>query len=204
MPGKAAIGLTGFAKAGKDSVGKILVEDYGYIRASFADVLREALYRLNPTINVVDTAGFPSFTFESAIPHYPQQLWTLRDLVDEVGWDDAKTRHPEVRRLLQVMGTEVGRQLLYEDVWVDAVLMKLNPLRHYVFTDVRFSNEAFRIRLFFRDVGGAQIWRIVRPGIGPINVHASEAGLPDGDIDREFWNSHDIPYLREIIGDYLS
>ena len=199
MPGKAAIGLTGFAKSGKDTVGKILVEDYGYIRASFADVLREALYRLNPTINVVDTAGFPSFTFESAIPHYPEQLWTLRDLVDEEGWDEAKTRHPEVRRLLQVMGTEVGRQLLYEDVWVDAVLMKLDPLQKYVFTDVRFSNEAFGIRQFFFNAGGAQIWRITRPGIGPVNGHASEAGLLDEEVDWTFDNNSDLEYIRASV-----
>ena len=194
MPGKAALGLTGVASSGKDTVGKILTEEYGYIRASFADVLREALYRLNPTIPIT-----PVLAQWPPTRAYTQQYWSLQELVDEVGWDDAKTNHLEVRRLLQVMGTEVGRQLLYEDVWVDAVLFKLDPLQKYVFTDVRFSNEAFGIRQFFFNAGGAQIWRITRPGIGPVNGHASEAGLLDEEIDWTFDNNSDLEYIRASV-----
>ena len=46
------VGLSGYAQVGKDTVGKILVEKYGFERVSFADKLREVLYALDPTVRV--------------------------------------------------------------------------------------------------------------------------------------------------------
>ncbi len=42
----------------------------------------------------------------------------VRDLVDDIGWDKAKVQYPEIRELLQRMGTEVGRALYGESFWV--------------------------------------------------------------------------------------
>ena len=44
------IGISGYARSGKDSVANILVQDFGFERRAFADKLREALYALNPII----------------------------------------------------------------------------------------------------------------------------------------------------------
>jgi len=81
------IGLSGRAGSGKDEVAKVLVDLYGYKRIAFADAIRDALYELNPLVS---------------------DRIRVADLVDEYGWDFAK-KNFEVRRLLQVFGTEVGR-----------------------------------------------------------------------------------------------
>ena len=89
------IGLSGYAQSGKDTVAELLCLNYGYQRMAFADPMREALYRLNPSIVLNDT------------DYYDKPLQTL---VDEQGWDAVK-QNPDVRALLQRMGTEVGRQM---------------------------------------------------------------------------------------------
>ena len=46
------IGLSGYAQVGKDTVAQILVEEYGYSRIGFADIIRNACYRLNPIVTL--------------------------------------------------------------------------------------------------------------------------------------------------------
>jgi hypothetical protein len=67
-----------------------------------------------------------------------------------------------------------------------------------VVTDARFENEAKAIR----DRGG-EVWEIVRAEhgdeLGAEALHTSEAGLPDGLIDRTIVNDHDLEFLeREV------
>ena len=44
------IGLTGYAQSGKDTVAKILIEQYGFTRVAFADKIRELLYEMDPPV----------------------------------------------------------------------------------------------------------------------------------------------------------
>lgn len=145
------IGLMGYARAGKDTAAKVLVEEFGYTRVAFADPLREAVLRLNP----FTASGF-----------------RLADIVSASGWEGAKT-YPEVRRLLQVMGTEVGRELFGQDIWVDTAFRLANEIQGpIVFTDVRFPNELESIT-----ARNGTLVRIVRPNTAPVNGHASETAL---------------------------
>ena len=160
------IGLHGFAQSGKDSLAKIMVEDFGYTRIAFADILREAIYRLNPIVEA-------NIDVERGIV-----ITRVQSLVDSIGWDRAKVEYEEIRRLLQVMGTEVGRQLFYEDIWVDAALKDYDPQGKYVVTDMRFGNEVAAI-------SGRKgvLVKVKRPGVGPVNDHVSDQGLPDEAFD---------------------
>src|SRR6266511_6207822 len=108
------IGLTGYAQSGKDSVAGFL-KDYGYQRVAFADGVREALLALDPFL-----VPFPPI-IPSAIP--PR----LSALVAGVGWDEAK-KHPEVRRLLQRLGTEVVRDMVDPDAWVSLGMRKVSEI----------------------------------------------------------------------------
>lgn len=149
------IGLSGYAQSGKDSAAAALVGD-GWERRAFADTLRAFLYALNPMV-------LPSGT-------------RLRSFVNAYGWETAKTTCPEVRELLQRCGTEAGRQVIGENVWVDATLRDLGDTP-VVVTDVRFRNEADAIR-----ARGGIVVRVVRPGVGPLrmsdgSVHPSETAL---------------------------
>jgi len=152
------IGLHGFAQSGKDTIGQGLVEKYGFERLSFADIIREAVYTLNPVVSYSAVSG----TFR------------VRGLVDAYGWEWCKSNYPEVRRLLQVMGTEVGRDLIYEAIWIDGVRNKFRN-GDYVITDVRFENEAEMIRSNREGL----LVKIIRDGVGPVNTHSSDSGLPD-------------------------
>lgn len=147
------IALMGKIGSGKDAVGNILTQHRGFMRVSFADPLKQCLLALNPLVDGV-------------------LLHRVADLVTTQGWDAAK-KHPEVRSLLQRIGTEMGRKILGETVWIDLALAKMSdPYKRYVVTDCRFLNEAQAVR---RE--GAELWRIERPGAGLSGAqgqHASE------------------------------
>lgn len=168
------IGLSGFARSGKDTAADFM---HGYRRRSFATPIRWALLTLNPLI----APGV-----------------TVRNAVDRDGWDVAKVTYPELRRLLQVLGTEVGRQLLGDDVWVHLALRGLNPDDRVVFTDVRFPNEAQAIK----DLGG-QVWRITRPGVLEHNAHQSESALNEWDFDKYIHNDGSLADLAWRVGENL-
>lgn len=176
----ALIGLHGHAQVGKDTLAAILVEHYGFERLAFADVLREALRRVDPWM-----IGYES---------EPVRLATL---LRRYTWDELKKHGPfrdETRRLLQVLGSEVGRDLLYENIWVDALTKKLDFGKKYVVTDVRFKNEAWALR----NSRVKPVWmvKVTRPGYGPVNAHVSDAGLPDNLFDAFIVNDGDIYQLR--------
>ena len=100
----------------------------------------------------------------------------VADVVDEIGWERAKDEHPWVRERQQALGV-AARNHIGEDVWVDALASQWQPGGRYVVKNVRFPNEARRIL----DAGG-HVYRVDRPGYGPVNGHISETaleGFPD-------------------------
>ncbi len=150
------IGLSGYARTGKDTVANFLIEKYGFSRMAFADSIRDALLALNPSITLADMTNVP-----------------LSSAVRKMGWETVKDLSPEVRELLQRMGTEVGRNLFGENFWVDLLLKKALDLgTNIVIPDVRFTNEADAIRSW-----NGEVWRINRPGTEPVNSHSSETDL---------------------------
>lgn len=166
------IGLSGYARAGKDTIAHFLAER-GYVRASFADYIRTALYALNPLVS---------------------EDRRVSDVVDAYGWEVAKVERPEVRSLLQRLGTEVGREILGDNVWVDLTFRNMPDASNVVIADCRYPNEAQVVK----ELGG-EIWRVVRPGHGPANTHQSEIGLDAWPFDRIFANDGTREALREHV-----
>ena len=165
------IGLSGYARSGKDTVAGMLMGLHGYEQVAFADKIRELLYEMDPLVmhNYMD--------------------FRLQDIVDSKTWEVAKTEFPEVRRLLQDLGVG-ARKLFSEDFWVYQVLSDVVPQDKLVISDVRFENEAQCIKAF-----GGQIWRINRPGVEAANDHVSEHQLNDWDFDAVIENDGDMPEL---------
>lgn len=209
------IGLTGYAQHGKDTVGEYLVKRNGYKRYSFADGVRAAVLKLDPMILNLEPVVFDNDTIQVGD--------SLRGLVTKVGWDEAKL-HPEVRRLLQVMGTEVGRDMFGPDVWVNIVADQLRSDNvvsedasgfwfpqeggRAVITDVRFPNEAALIKRL-----GGELWRVERyntrgPGHegerapydnGLGTEHPSEAYIGSLTVDRIIDNVGTIADLEGAV-----
>lgn len=172
------VGLSGYAQVGKDSIGQILVEDYDFKRYAFADALRSVVYALNPLLD---------------------DGVRVQEVIDKSGWEWAKVNVPEVRRLLQSMGTEAGRKVLGENVWVEAVF---NQIHHnslnVVITDVRFPNEAQRIK-----AEGGFVVRVTRPGVSAVNAHPSETSLDEWGFDLSIPNNGTKEDLRLLAKDGL-
>ena len=178
------IGLTGKMGAGKDEVFKRLQTVFGehlYRRASFADPLKDsvaALFDVNR--DVLD-----------AWKNEPNMRVSVLDLKGN-GRDLGRSF--SVREILQRYGTEAHREIFGEDFWVDVAMRELEKQRGkdamlrvgpytYVFTDVRFENEARAI-----ENAGGRLVR-VRGVDDDTGDHASEAGVPDSFIDYEIDNT---------------
>ncbi|MEU6959621.1 hypothetical protein [Streptomyces chrestomyceticus] len=175
------IGFAGAARSGKDTAASFLVE-HGWQRKAFADPVRDMLYALNPDLR--DPSGFLGVA-------------DLAERVDTYGWEKVKRVHPEVRRYLQRLGTEAGREVLGADVWVNALFRDCEEWdTPVVITDVRFPNEAEAIR----NHGGVVV-NILRPSRAPIAAadHISENALVDYDFDVTVLNSGTLEGLRASV-----
>jgi hypothetical protein len=140
--------------------------------------MRVALVRLNP---LVDTCN---------------GVMPLMDALYLLGsWEGLKERAPGVRVLLQRFGSDVGREMFGEDFWVEQAFRGLSD-ESYVFTDVRFPNEADAIR-----GRGGVVWNVVRPGVGVANGHVSECALDGFVFDATVVNDGSLEDLeREVVG----
>ena len=166
------IGLSGYARAGKDTVALHLAAK-GFEMRAFADPMREALLRINPQLEV---GGL---------------FMDLRNAVEAYGWDVVKEKAPAFRGLIQRFGTEVGREMFGSEVWVNLALKDL-PGR-VVFSDVRFPNEAEAIL-----ARGGQVWRVTRPGVEATNGHPSESAMDGFDFDFELLNTSFEDLFRQV------
>lgn len=192
------IGLTGLARSGKDTVGAMLVERYGYTRVAFADGIRDAALALDPIVTMVNTTRTISRTVDKptlrervaialenrrpgdkiTIDNELTLSMRLSTIVAEKGWDEAKAI-PEVRRTLQRIGSEAGWMIHGKNLWIDLAASKITGPA--VITDMRFAHE-----ISWLTSRCGRLWRIERPGntsslTGAAATHASEAG----DLGRE-------------------
>lgn len=176
VPRVRTIGLSGYARSGKDTVGRILVEQHGYVRASFAQALKALSLTIDP---ITHRAGTDAIR--------------LAQLIDGIGWEEAKDGYPEVRRILQRLGTGV-RDVVGENTWVDLAMRGLPDGAKVVFTDCRFPNEAEAIKR-----AGGHVWRVTRHDCGPVNGHISETALDDFDFDDHIYNGSTLDDLAERV-----
>lgn len=173
------VGLMGYERAGKSTAAKFLRE-HGFETASFANVLKRML-----------DAGF-SLGYEA------------------LHGSEKETPHPALggvtpRHAMQTLGTEWGRKLIHDNVWVEAFKRDLqareaeSPGGRYLVEDVRYVNEVQAIR----DLGG-EIWLIRRPSVEPLmtwrqnmlrrlrikpKLHTSSTGWAEiKDAERTIWN----------------
>lgn len=191
------LGLIGHARTGKDTFAARLVEDHGYRRVAFADPLRRLAYALDPIAIV--RHHYAPLTPARAAEGFPQgplighEVVRLAALVDAVGWEEAKT-HDEVRRTLQRLGTEAGREVLGADVWVRLGMAAAEEARRdyrpVVLTDVRFPNEAEAVA-----AAGGLLLRMVRDVEGVV-PHVSETALDDWAEDLAVLNRGTIADLH--------
>ena len=176
--GVQLLGLGGYALSGKDTVADVL-ESRNWYRTYMSEPLERALLALDPYI---------SGSFSTRYSYFHSLL----------GYTKSK-ENPEVRRLLQKLGTDVGRNILGENVWVNAVFDNLPEYRQTVVTGIRYPNELAKIR----ELDGLAAW-VRRPGFGPVNDHSSDNSLTADDFDFVIENDGTIyDLVRKVEGFFV-
>jgi len=218
------IGLCGLAGSGKDEVGKILVEKYGFVAIAIADPMKrfckevfdfseEQLWGPSEERNRPDkryvrwVANIPHMLTEEALKLHP-------------GGQVPQYLTP--RHALQQLGTEWGRAC-YPDVWVDYTMRVASdllnfPLRYsrirgmhqdedgdedienrgVVITDVRLKAELDAVKK-----AGGWATRVIRPGYdSPVGVHNTETEqttIPDTEFNSLIINDKDLKELERQV-----
>ena len=193
------IGMCGLIGTGKDTVADILVNNYNFIKVSFADKLKDGV----ATVFSWDREMLEGITDESR---------TWREQKDEF-WSRETNEHITPRLVLQMFGTDCMRNGFYNGIWVSIVKQQIinNPNKNFVIPDVRFPNEAKMIK----EVNG-EVWRIcrgpdpqwfisyVKDNIVPTDVHESEWQWAKLDFDCVIHNNDTIIDLKNQVSDHLA
>lgn len=171
---KSIIGLAGQARVGKDTAAALILQQTRGYRYSFAEPIRQMLKALG---------------VDMSLPYW------MENKEETIPWLGVSPR-----RLMQTLGTEWGREMISDRIWLqmaEHVLRQNGP--GMVITDVRFDNEAEWVR----ENGGIVVH--VRRGAAPkVEAHASEAGVRVVDGDFVVYNNGTIAdlenELKEVLG----
>jgi len=178
------IGIGGKKESGKTTVANYYQFEFKFQEMGFSDPLNDVLTVLNPFV-MIQASG--------------HDMLRYAEVVGSRGFTKAK-EIPEVRRLLQYIGTEVGRQMFHEDFWVDIVAERVSRLtdegHNVALTGVRYKNEIDMVRR----LGGSTLY-ITRPGISEISEHASENSLTADDFEHVIDNDKGIAELENKAGE---
>ncbi len=177
------IGFAGRAGSGKTTAARMLEEEIGFVRLPFAAPLKAMAAALGLTLR--ETAG--------DLKETPCTMLC------------GKTP----RQFMQMLGTEFGREMIGQDLWVEAWKRSAararhdamseqcttRPDMHIVVDDVRFSNEVAAIEAL-----GGVVVRIDRAGAGS----ASGAGHASEDVEalglkQVFVNDDIEDFLTDIM-----
>jgi len=109
------------------------------------------------------------------------------------------------RELMQTLGTEWGRSLIHQDIWLRVAEQNLAFLAEthdtasgFVITDLRTENEAE----FIRKHGGVVI-HLIREAAPSVSPHSTEQRLGIQDNDRVVHNDGSIESLHEQFDDHV-
>ena len=122
------VGLLGFIGSGKGTAGDIL-KDLGFTPVSFAKGVKDV---------AAEMFGWSRHLLEGDT----EQSRQWREQPDKF-WSEEFGREFTPRLALQLMGTEVGREVFHSHFWIIKLknYIQKNPNQNYVITDVRFQNE---------------------------------------------------------------
>ncbi|ADO67113.1 putative deoxynucleoside monophosphate kinase [Cafeteria roenbergensis virus] len=176
------IGISGLQGSGKDTLGKILITKYGFIKLSFAESLKD----ITSIIFNWDRQLIEGTTTESRVFREKKDDWWSTELNQEI----------TPRKMLQYLGTDLFRDNFNQDIWVKIMKRKLieykNLNKNIVITDCRFLNEIQMIH----KLGGIVI-KIERDTCKPTISHSSETSLSDFNFDFTIKNNKTIDDLHK-------
>jgi len=174
---KGLIGIAGAARSGKDTVASFLIEAMDRknicgMRYSFADPLKRAASEM---------FGVDLDIFYSDDKEMIDSFWGI-----------------SYREMLQKMGTQGGRELFFNDIWIRRAQLTLNKMPDdiaLVIPDIRFDNEAEWIRS-----NGGSIIHVEREKKSSLTEtatsHLSEMGIQKNVGDYTIHNNGSLEDLK--------
>lgn len=182
------IGLVGFASSGKGTVADYLVDKHLFSKMAFADPLKDAA-------SVI--FGWPRHMIEG-----DNQVSRIFRETPDPFWSEKLDYDFTPRMALQKLGTESGRDVFGQDIWVNALEKRIHDHENVVVADVRFSNEIDAIIKFGGKVirikrGGEPIWYDVAYNHLHKNEYNMHRKYPDVHISEWAWIGH--PGIKHVI-----
>lgn len=171
------VGFVGLKRSGKDTAAQGLITR-GWKRMAFADPLKEMSMNLRG-VWVEVPEGIHLAHAVGGTPRYGGGFAKYHEVVDALGMEKAKDLVPDVRTVLQTLGTDCVRGTLGERTWTDLtgqrVQDELARGEAVALTDVRFDEEFNLVH----DLGGIVIgvWRGDQNSLDQALADAS-AGVP--------------------------
>jgi hypothetical protein len=171
------VGITGTAGSGKTTAARIMCDRYDFSRVRIAEPIKRMARALGLTHDQVDGP--------------------LKD----IPLDELCGKTP--RYVMQTLGTEWGRRMVGEDIWVRVAEKEIRRLMSngvsVVVDDVRFPDEAAMIK----KLGGAVV-RIENPVITQSTAHESERHIFNIEVDYVIVNGGSINDLGLSVDGVLS
>lgn len=163
-------------QSGKSTVANYLCETYGFERRPFAAILKQMLRPLYTAL------GYSEYDIEGF------ETVNKQTVIQPIG----KTP----RFLMQKLGTEWGRNMVSETVWLDAWRLSAEKCQApIVVDDMRFHNELELIR----SIGGSTL-KLTSDFSRPVSGHASEGALDACKFDFIIGNvKGNIPQLQRDV-----
>jgi hypothetical protein len=202
------ISVSGRARSGKDTLAKTMIEKFGFQKISFADSLKEiASASFEIPLNYFHDDNLKDSPLP--LPVYVTELHLERLVTNLIGAGCAITQNQineinskglglifvSPRNLLQIVGTDLCRNILGDTVWIDIFKKKVLAAEgNFIVPDARFLNE----RKVVKELGGYN-FLILRPSLAPIpeSAHESELlGISEELIDVTILNDSTVNSLQ--------
>lgn len=169
------IGLVGYKGSGKDVMADFLVQNFGFIKISIAEPIKNACREL---FQLSDDHFHDRMLKEKKIP-----FWNLSP-----------------REIMQKVGTDLFRHHFDDQFWVKILDQRIESLKnkvsHIVISDIRFQNEADAVHKH-----GGIIVRIDR--FSHVNDYHESEKLDIQDIDKVIPNRDTINEYRNAIREFI-
>lgn len=203
--------ITGKKRSGKDSLADYIVDQFKFVKLSFAYKLKEVIKDYTGCVTYRDEDREYDQTFSITKKQ-------IRQMAEELSLDEQKfyDRFYEqmlphlmgvkasrfeyfmsYRKFAQILATDVCRYL-NDNIWIEQVGKQIKESScNYVFSDVRFDNEAKYIL-----ENGGHVIHIVRPSLQMEDEHVSEQGVDPLLVSVQIKNDGTLDDLKDTFVQY--
>ena len=139
----------------------------------------------------------------------PETFWVYKLYVYKKGYNlypyisnkgrfpDDTLIKPTLRDYLKYIGTDLFRDQLHPDIWINSLMNDYNDNENWIITDLRFKNEFNTVK----EKGGVTI-KVVKDNVDN-DSHKSENDLDDVEFDYTIDNNGSIEELIEKVREIL-